>query len=135
MKAGAAAVLALCALLANLPAQADDALVDRWYAALAAVDSDSLSALLANNAKISLNDLGVEQTKSEFLGSMDEWKEAMTGAAIRHRIESTNGEVASVLVCYDFARNDVLMRETFTVREALITENTQTRLADDCNGY
>jgi hypothetical protein len=127
--------LLMLVLIGSPPAMADENVVNRWYAVLLAANIDSLSALLANSAKIKLDDLGVEQTKAEFLDSMEEWKVAAASAAIRHRVESTEGAVTTVLACYDFAENDMLIRETFTIRNGLIFENTQTQVDDDCNAF
>jgi hypothetical protein len=40
-----------------------------------------------------------------------------------------------VLACYDFAENDILIRETFKIDSGLILENSQTRVAEDCSAY
>ncbi|MGC4034130.1 MAG: hypothetical protein QM754_20815 [Tepidisphaeraceae bacterium] len=54
-------------------------------------DRTELSDLLADDARIRLDDIGIEQSKQEFIASMDEWQGAVSGAAIRHRIEKTEG--------------------------------------------
>jgi hypothetical protein len=58
-------VLAFAVLLvavAAMPARADEAaVIDRWYAALLAADRAGLSDLLAEDARIRLADIGVEQ--------------------------------------------------------------------------
>lgn len=122
--------------LSSLPAAADEGLMERWYQALLAVDRDGLSALLAEDAIIRLTDLGAEQSKSEFIASMDEWQIAVEGASIRHRIVDEQGAVTTVLACYDFPANDVLMQETFTVSAAgLIVESTQATVAENCDSF
>lgn len=94
-------------LVLVLPVRADDrAIIDRWYVALLAADRISLSDLLADDARIRLDDLGIEQTKTEFIASMDEWNKAIAGAAIRHRIEKSEGSVITVVACYDFPAKD-----------------------------
>ena len=56
-------------------ARADEAaLIDRWYSALLTADRTSLAELLSDDARIRLHDIGVEQTKPEFIASMDEWR-------------------------------------------------------------
>lgn len=136
MKQALAAILGTLALtLSPLPAAADEALVERWYQALLAVDRDGLSSLLADNATIKLTDLEVEQSKSEFIASMDEWQVAAEGASIRHRIVETQGAVTTVLACYDFPGNDMLMQETFTVSGSLVVENTQATVAENCDSF
>ncbi|RUM97625.1 nuclear transport factor 2 family protein [Pseudaminobacter arsenicus] len=136
MKKALAAILSTLALVISaLPAAADEALVERWYQALLAVDRDGLSSLLADEAIIKLTDLEVEQSKSEFIASMDEWQVAAEGAAIRHRIVEKHGTVMTVLACYDFPGNDMLMQETFTVTGSLIVENTQATVAENCDTF
>jgi hypothetical protein len=84
------------ALLAStiVRASADDgAIIDRWYSALLVADRTELSELLADNVRLNLDDIGVVQTKRDFIASIDEWQGAVAGAVIRHRIEkSENGE-------------------------------------------
>ena len=44
--------------------------------------------MLAEDARIRLDDLGIEQTKAEFIASLDEWQGAVAGAQIRHKVEA-----------------------------------------------
>ncbi|UCI27054.1 nuclear transport factor 2 family protein [Mesorhizobium sp. B2-8-5] len=117
-------------------ASADDgAIIDRWYSALLVADRTELSDLLADDVRMKLDDIGVVQTKQDFIASIDEWQGAVAGAAIRHRVErSENGET-TVLACYDFPSNDTLMRETFAVAGGRIVASTQTAVAQDCSAY
>lgn len=129
-------IVVIAASLFGTPVYADDAVViGRWYAALLAVDRDGLSALLSDDARIRLDDLGVEQSKAEFIASMDEWETASSGAAIRHRVEKSEGGVTTVVACYDFPANDILMRETFAITGDLITANSQAAMAETCDAY
>jgi hypothetical protein len=122
--------------LLGTPVYADDAVViERWYAALLAVDRDGLSALLSDDARIRLDDLGVEQSKAEFIASMDEWETSSAGATIRHRVEKSEDGVTTVVACYDFPANDILMRETFAITGDLITANSQAAMAETCDSY
>lgn len=128
--------VALIAAAAVLPARADDAAVlDKWYAALVKPDREALSALLADDAVIKLEDLGMEQSRGDFISSMDEWETAVEGSQIRHRIEKSEGGVTAVLACYDFPDNDILMRETFRLTNDRIVESTQVTVADNCDAY
>ena len=130
------AFAALLVAVAAMPARADEAaVIDRWYAALLAADRAGLSELLAEDARIRLADIGVEQDKREFIASMDEWQGAVAGAAIRHRIEKSENGVTSVIVCYDFPANDLLTRETFALAGERITASSQASVADSCDGY
>lgn len=130
-------ILAAALLMASLVrAAADDgAVIDRWYSALLVADRTELSDLLADDVRMKLDDIGVVQTKEDFIASIDEWRGAVAGAAIRHRIEKSENGETTVLACYDFPSNDTLMRETFTVAGGRIVASTQTAVAQDCSGY
>ncbi|RUX06644.1 MULTISPECIES: nuclear transport factor 2 family protein [unclassified Mesorhizobium] len=123
-------------LIAIVAARADDrAIISRWYSALLVADRTELSDLLADDVRIKLDDLGVVQSKQEFIASLDEWKGAVAGAAIRHRIEKSEGGVTTVIACYDFPDNDMLMQETFAVNNNRITASSQAAIAENCEGY
>lgn len=123
-------------LMAILAARADDgAIIGRWYSALLVADRTELSDLLADDVRIKLDDLGIVQSKQEFIASIDEWKGAVAGAEIRHRIEKSEGGVTTVIACYDFPNNDMLMQETFAVTGNRITASSQAAIAENCNGY
>lgn len=119
-----------------LPARADEnAVIDRWYSALLAADRISLAGMLADDARIRLQDVDTEQDKQQFLASMDAWKGAVSGATIRHRIESTENGLVSVVVCYDFPGNDLLTREVFALTDERITASSQATIAENCDGF
>lgn len=123
-------------MIAIVAARADDrAIISRWYSALLVADRTELADLLADDVRIKLDDLGVVQSKQEFIASLDEWKGAVAGAAIRHRIERTESGVTTVIACYDFPNNDMLVQETFAVSENRITANSQAAIAENCEGY
>jgi hypothetical protein len=123
-------------MIAIVAARADDrAIISRWYSALLVADRTELADLLADDVRIKLDDLGVVQSKQEFIASLDEWKGAVAGAAIRHRIEKTEGGVTTVIACYDFPNNDMLMQETFAVSDNRITASSQAAIAENCEGY
>ena len=130
-------ILAATLLMSSLVrASADDgAIIDRWYSALLVADRTELSDLLSDDVRMKLDDIGVVQTKEDFIASIDEWRRAVAGAAIRHRIEKSENGETTVLACYDFPNNDMLMRETFTVAGGRIVASTQTAVAQDCSGY
>jgi hypothetical protein len=130
------ACIAAALLLMVMPARADDAaIISRWYSALLVADRTELSDLLSRDARVRLTDLGVEQNKTEFIASMDEWQGAVAGAAIRHRVEKAEGGVITVIACYDFPGNDMLMQETFAVTDNRITASSQAAIAENCDGY
>jgi hypothetical protein len=130
------ALAAAALLFSVISAGADDgALIGRWYAALLVADRTELSDLLADDVRIKLDDLGVVQTKQEFIASIDDWEGAVAGAEIRHRIEKTEGGVITVIACYDFPNNDVLMQETFAIADNRITASSQAAIAENCDSY
>ena len=130
------ALTAAALLIAIIAARADDrAIISRWYSALLVADRTELSDLLADDVRIKLEDLGIVQSKQEFIASIDQWKGAVAGAAIRHRIEKTEAGVTSVIACYDFPSNDMLMQETFAISGNRITASSQAALAESCEGY
>lgn len=123
-------------LIAIVAARADDgAIISRWYSALLVADRTELADLLADDVRIKLDDLGVVQSKQEFITSLDEWKGAVAGAAIRHRIKKSEGGVTTVIACYDFPNNDMLMQETFAVADNRITASSQAAIAENCEAY
>ena len=130
-----ARAMAALLCLTPLPAAAQEVVVDQWYAALAAADRGKLESLLAGDAKIRLIDLGVEQSKAEYVASLDAWEAAVAGATIRHRIEKREGAVTTVIACYDFPANDMLMQETFSVADSRITVTSQAAMAENCDAY
>jgi hypothetical protein len=123
-------------LVAIIAARADDrAIISRWYSALLVADRTELSDLLSDDVRIKLDDLGIVQSKQEFIASIDEWKGAVAGAAIRHRIEKSESGVTTVVACYDFPNNDMLMQETFAVSDNRITASSQAAIAENCDGF
>jgi hypothetical protein len=128
-------VAAFFAMLTPSLAAGNDDIITRWYSMLVAANEDGLASLLSDKVAIKLDDIGITQNKSEFLGTMGEWRIAIAGGGIRHKVEKADGDVTTVLACYDFAENDILIRETFKIDGGLIGENTQSRVADDCNAY
>ena len=123
-------------LIAIVAARADDGtVISRWYSALLVADRTELADLLADDVRIKLEDLGVVQSKQEFIAALDEWKGAVAGAAIRHRIEKSEGGVTTVIACYDFPDNDMLMQETFAVTDNRITASSQAAIAENCEAY
>ncbi len=130
------AALMLC-MISNASFAADnaEAIVEKWYAALESVDRSVFEEIIADEAVITLNDLETDQNKREFIDSLDEWQDAMRGASIRHKIENTTPETASVLVCYTFPGNETLGRETFRVVGGKVRESVQTVIGDSCAGY
>jgi hypothetical protein len=134
VRIAAVAICLLASVAQSSPATAEDT-ITRWYAMLVAVNENGLAKALSNDAVIRLSDIGKVQNKAEFLGTLGEWRIAIAGGGIRHKVEKAEGDVTTVLACYDFAENDILMRETFRIADGLITENTQTRVGENCDAY
>ncbi len=122
-------------LLVAVAARADEAIISRWYSALLVADRTELSDLLSEDARIRLSDLGIEQSKAEFIASMDEWRGAVAGAAIKHRIEKSENGVVTGIACYDFPKTEVLMQETFALADNRITANSQAAVAEICDSF
>lgn len=115
--------------------EAEKQLVGHWYAALASVNRTEFNELLAEKARITLGDLDIEQTKAEFITSLDEWEDAMKGSTIRHSIESDTDGTITVIVCYKFPDNESLGREVFKVDAGKILESTQETIAESCETF
>lgn len=119
-------------------ASADDAvntLVERWYNALTTGDRQAFSELLSDDATILLEDLELEQTKAEFLESLDEWENAMRGSTITHHVEKIDAAGATVLVCYRFPSNELFGRDSFRVANGKITESAQSSIGETCDVF
>jgi hypothetical protein len=125
----------LILLSAAIPASADEQFIDDWYAALMASDQEKIGAMLSPDVKVRLLDLNVVQSKDEYLASLDEWQKAVAGATVKHRVVATDADITTVLACYDFPANEVLMSETFKVDGKLLVENVQRMVAENCDGY
>lgn len=119
-------------------ATAQNTLLDRWYTALFDVNRVAIADLLAEDVIINLEDLGVTQTKAEFIESLDEWEEVAKNANLAWQLEE-DAEVgpneASVLVCYQFPDNEMMIREVFGFRDSKITSSVQTTVGDSCENF
>lgn len=109
--------------------------IGSWYAALAGVNRVEITNLLSDKAKITLGDLDIEQNKSEFIASLDEWEDAMKGSSIKSAIESDVDGVLTVLVCYKFPDNEALGREVFTFEAGKILNSNQETIAESCDEF
>jgi len=130
-----AGLIAATALPSTAYASLETDILDRWYTLLGTANADGLGRLLAPRARIKLDDLGLTQTKQEFLDSMEEWRDAIAGGSVRFRVQSTAAGSATALVCYHFKSNDMLTKENFRIVGGLITQSDQTKVADDCGTF
>ena len=106
--------------------------VERWFAALGGANQREFGALIAEDAKIILKDLGIEQTKDEFISALDEWIRLTKNASIVYRYEMIEDEKAATLVCYRFENNEQLNLESFTFQNKQITGSVQELKGEDC---
>jgi len=125
-------------LLTPLPAVADDAhnaIIESWYSALGTADRAVFDRILADDATVILEDIDTIQTKDHFLASLDEWKNAVRSARVRHRIGNVEGDTTTVFVCYQFPANTTYTREIFNFRNGRIIESAQSSLGEACEGF
>ena len=130
-----AAAAIVVALAAPARASLETDILERWYALLGTANASGLGSLLAPRARIKLDDLGVTQTKAEFLESMDEWREAISGGTIRYHVQTTSAGAATAVVCYQFKENELLTREVFRIVNGLITASEQSKVAESCKTF
>ncbi|MFC5585988.1 DUF4440 domain-containing protein [Nitratireductor kimnyeongensis] len=129
-------VIAAIALTVSQSLAQQDKVLAQWFDALRTADRQTLSELLSDDARIILNDIGIEQTKEEFLDSMDTWKETTgSGTDIRYRVDNKSDNETIVTVCYDFPNNSVLTQERFLIGEAGIEESNQSQIAESCADF
>ena len=125
-------------LLPVSSALAQNSLLDRWYTALFDVNRVAIADLLADDAVIALEDLGVTQTRAEFIEALDEWEEAVENANLAWQLEAgteADATKASVLVCYQFPDNETMIREVFGFRDSKIVSSVQTTVGDSCENF
>lgn len=132
--------VALAVALAIVPssAGASETLLERWYSALFAVDRPAIEALLDERAVIELRDLGVTQTKAEFIAALDEWEEIARDANLAWQLDpeaEASDFKATALVCYRFSDNELMIREAFSFENALIVRSVQTTIGESCDDF
>lgn len=131
-------LLGIGLILPVAPAAAQSSLLDRWYTALFDVNRIAIADLLAEDAVINLEDLGVTQTKAEFIEALDEWEDVAKNANLAWQLEEgteADATKASVLVCYQFPDNEMMIREVFGFRDTKIVSSVQTTVSDSCENF
>ena len=109
--------------------------VGQWFEALQKGDAETIGQIVSENATIELRDLGITQTRTEFIDSLDQWVELNSGATILTRQVSVSDGVVVVEVCYRFASNETYNRESYKVADGLITSSVQEKIGDSCTGF
>lgn len=132
--AAATLLLAACAF----PAVSQEQLpkpVAKWFEALGAVDRIAFGELIAADAVIELRSLSFSQTKSEYIGALDNWEELSADTEIRTRPVSEREGGTTVQVCYRRPSEAWTNLEVFGFSNGFITGVVQERIADDCAGF
>lgn len=106
-----------------------------WYKSLKTNDANAIAGLLTDNAVIKLEDLGISQTKEEFIASLDQWAELNGDVNILTRTASVAGNKVEMKVCYRFTSNEVLNLETFELIETKIAKSVQKQLSKTCEDF
>ena len=109
--------------------------VQAWFVALTKVTHPGFKKLIAEDAKIELRDLGIIQTRQEFLDSLDEWEDATKGAILLTQMISSKDGTDIVRVCYRFKNNEQLNRETYQYTDGKITSVIQELIGKECEGF
>ncbi len=109
--------------------------VQAWFTSLAKVNRLALKKLMAEETMVELRDLGIVQTRDEFLDSLDEWKDATKGAILLIQLVSTSPGKDVLEVCYRFENNEQLNRETYLHSNGKITSVVQELIAKECRGF
>ncbi|MBV1761105.1 nuclear transport factor 2 family protein [Hoeflea sp.] len=132
------AALALAVALSGSTAVAQTPLLERWYTAMFDVNRVAIADLLADDAVVTLEDLGISQTKAEYLEALDEWEDIVKTANFAWQVEedaTADDTRATVLVCYQFPDNELMIREAFTFRDGKIISSVQTTVSDSCEDF
>tara|TARA_R110002020_G_scaffold47752_4_gene136103 strand:- start:1417 stop:1839 length:423 start_codon:yes stop_codon:yes gene_type:complete len=119
-------------------ATAQSSLLDRWYTAMFDVNRVAIAELLADDAVIKLEDLGVTQSKAEFLEALAEWEDIVKTANFAWQLEegaAVDDSTATALVCYQFPDKELMIREIFAFRDGKIVSTAQSTAADSCDDF
>ena len=82
LKIARLAALAALVMLPHGALAGPEETLNSWYTMLQSGSDARIAGLLADDAVIILEDIGVEQSKAEFVDSLDEWKDAITGGSL-----------------------------------------------------
>ena len=109
-------------------------LIADWYEALRQNDHEAMENLLAPDALVELRDIGITQTKAEFVESLDEWSELNADTDLHIRLDTAGADGIVMDVCYRFTSNEVQTREVFLVSGDRIARSVQEQISQSCNG-
>ncbi len=130
------AVLAVFATLTEFAHASDQgalpAPVVFWFQALRVTDRDVFAAVIAEDAVIELRDVGISQSKSEFIEALDQWETAAKGVVITPTLLEKRPRTVVLQVCYRFSGNDQLNREIFSFHYGQITGSVQEMIGEVC---
>jgi len=107
-------------------------IIDQWYTALKTSDRTTFDTMLAANARIQIMDLGITQTKAEFIEALDNWEEAAKELKLSHEIGKVNETSATVEVCYEFPSNSFTNEETFEFSDGKVVSQVQQQIEEGC---
>ncbi len=106
--------------------------IDQWYSALKTSDQNMFNEILSEQAKVEILDLGVTQTKAEFIAALDEWAEASKELKLSYEISSADDTKALVEVCYEFPSNSFTNEEQFTLSDGKVISQIQQQIEEGC---
>lgn len=106
--------------------------VQNWFDGLRTTNATTFEEILTHNAMIELGDLGISQTKAEFIASLDQWKQVNKGAVITTKLANTDKSLIEVNVCYKFSSNETYNRETFELIDGKISKSIQEQISKNC---
>ncbi len=110
-------------------------IVQKWFVALTNVNRRAFEKLLTDNVTIELRDLGITQTKDEFIEALDSWEDATKGAILLTRPVSSEPGMDVIETCYKFENNEQLNRETYISSNGQITSVVQELIGETCTGF
>jgi hypothetical protein len=141
LKFTCAAAFVLASSVSSYAADDHTQVLTSWYQALSLdVNSQAISSILAPDAVIDLKDLGIVQTKDEFVESLSSWEDAIEDGSIAFKLDEamTSDQMVTSLVCYTFASGSsgqMMTKEIFEFENNQITKSVQPTLSDTCEGF
>ena len=110
-----------------------------WYKALEEANVEKLEELMAPEAvqpfQYEITDLGISQSRSEFIDSMAEWVGAIDGGTITYKITASQASTVTTLVCYQFPDSNFLAEELVELRDQKIIGIKQAGKSDNCEAF